>query len=68
MAEMETGGKERIRLGQTGYEELLAWMRRQGRPVTLHQLATRYLEILKELAQVDGTEPRQTKARSRRKR
>ena len=38
-----------IRIGETGLEELIQWLRHTGQPQTLEVLTERYLEILQSL-------------------
>ena len=38
-----------IRIGETGVDELIQWLRQTGQPQTLEALAERYLLILKSL-------------------
>ena len=36
-----------IRLGETGFEELLSWLRQSGRPQTLDSLTYQYVTLLR---------------------
>ncbi len=38
---------DKIRLGETGFEELLRWLREAGRPQTLEELTYQYITILR---------------------
>jgi hypothetical protein len=38
-----------VRIGETGLEQLIQWVRQTGRPQTLEALTEQYLSILKEL-------------------
>jgi hypothetical protein len=38
-----------VRIGETGLEQLIQWLRQTGRPQTLEALTEQYLVILKEL-------------------
>jgi hypothetical protein len=38
-----------VRVGETGLEHLIQWLRQTGRPQTLEALTEQYLVILKEL-------------------
>jgi len=38
-----------VRIGETGLEQLIQWLRQTGRPQTLESLTEQYLVILKEL-------------------
>lgn len=38
---------DKIRLGETGFEELLRWLRNSGRPQTLETLTYQYVAILR---------------------
>jgi hypothetical protein len=37
-----------IRLGETGFEELLSWLRQSGRPQTLDSLTYQYVTLLRD--------------------
>lgn len=37
-----------VRIGETGLEQLIQWLRQTGRPQTLESLTEQYLVILKE--------------------
>ena len=37
-----------IRLGETGFEELLTWLRQSGRPQTLDALTYQYVTFLRD--------------------
>jgi hypothetical protein len=39
---------DRIRLGETALEDLIDWLRRNGRPQTLDALAYQYVAMLRE--------------------
>jgi hypothetical protein len=41
-----------IRIGETGVEELMQWLRQSGQPQTLEALTERYLAILQSLVGV----------------
>ncbi len=41
-----------IRIGETGLEELIQWVRQSGQPQTLEALTERYLQILRGLVGV----------------
>jgi hypothetical protein len=38
-----------VRIGETGLEQLIQWLRQNGKPQTLDALTERYVAILKEL-------------------
>ncbi len=38
-----------IRIGETGLDELIQWLRQTGQPQTLEALTERYVEILRRL-------------------
>jgi hypothetical protein len=38
-----------IRIGETGLDELIQWLRQTGQPQTLEVLTERYVEILQRL-------------------
>lgn len=38
-----------IRVGETGLERLIQWLRETGQPQTLEALTERYIEILRSL-------------------
>ena len=40
---------KQIRLGETGFEELLSWLRQSGRPQTLDSLTYQYVTFLREM-------------------
>jgi len=40
---------DQIRLGETGLEELLQWLRQSGQPQTLEALAYQYIAILRAM-------------------
>lgn len=40
---------DEIRLGETGFEELLRWLREQGQPQSLENLTYQYLLILRNM-------------------
>jgi hypothetical protein len=40
---------DKIRLGETGFEELLRWMRAEGQPHSLDTLTYQYVTILRKL-------------------
>lgn len=42
-----------IRLGETGFEELLSWLRQAGRPQHLDSLTYQYVTILRDLVLQD---------------
>ena len=42
-----------VRVGETGLEQLIQWLRQTGRPQTLEAMTERYLEILRELVGVE---------------
>ncbi len=42
-----------VRIGETGLEQLIQWLRQTGKPQSLEALTQRYLEILKELVGVE---------------
>jgi hypothetical protein len=39
---------DKIRLGETGFEELLDWLRQGGQPQTLDALTLQYVVILRD--------------------
>jgi len=41
-----------IRIGETGIEELMQWLRQSGQPQTLEALTERYIAILQNLVGV----------------
>ncbi len=41
-----------MRIGETGLEELMQWLRQSGQPQTLEALTERYLAILQSLVGV----------------
>lgn len=45
---------DRIRLGETGFEELLEWLRGTHRPQTLEALTYQYLTILRDMVLEEG--------------
>ncbi len=42
-----------VRIGETGLEQLIQWLRQSGRPQSLEALTQQYLVILKELVRVE---------------
>jgi hypothetical protein len=38
-----------IRIGETGLDELIQWLRQTGQPQTVEALTERYLQILRNL-------------------
>ncbi|HEY0604962.1 MAG TPA: hypothetical protein VGD69_26985 [Herpetosiphonaceae bacterium] len=42
-----------VRIGETGLEQLIQWLRQTGKPQSLEALTERYVEILRELVQVE---------------
>lgn len=40
---------DKIRLGETGFEELLDWLRQTQRPQTLEALTFQYINILRDM-------------------
>ena len=42
-----------IRIGETGLDELIQWLRQTGQPQTLEALTERYLQILRGLVRVE---------------
>ncbi len=42
-----------VRIGETGLEQLIQWLRQNGRPQSLEALTQQYLVILKELVRVE---------------
>lgn len=42
-----------VRVGETGLEQLIQWLRQTGRPQTLEAMTERYLQILRELVGVE---------------
>ncbi len=38
-----------VRIGETGLERLIQWLRQSGKPQSLEALTERYVEILREL-------------------
>jgi hypothetical protein len=42
-----------IRIGETGVDELIQWLRQTGQPQPLETLTERYLEILKRALGVE---------------
>lgn len=42
-----------VRIGETGLEQLIQWLRQTGRPQTLEALTERYLMILRDLVGVE---------------
>lgn len=42
-----------IRIGETGVDELIQWLRHTGQPQTLEALAERYVAILRRLVGVE---------------
>lgn len=39
---------DKIRLGETGFEDLLLWLRRSGEPQNLESLTYQYIAILRD--------------------
>ena len=39
---------DKVRLGETAFEELLDWLRRSGRPQTLDALTYQYVTLLRD--------------------
>ena len=44
---------QNIRIGETGLEQLVQWLRQTGQPQTLQALTERYVAILKSLIGVE---------------
>ena len=44
---------QNIRIGETGLEQLIQWLRQTGQPQTLEALTERYVAILKSLIGVE---------------
>ncbi len=44
---------QNIRIGETGLEQLIQWLRQTGQPQTLEALTERYVVILKSLVGVE---------------
>jgi hypothetical protein len=42
-----------VRIGETGLEQLIQWLRQTGKPQSLETLTERYVAILRELVQVE---------------
>ena len=42
-----------VRIGETGLEQLIQWLRQNGRPQSLEALTVQYIAILKELVRVE---------------
>jgi hypothetical protein len=42
-----------VRIGETGLEQLIQWLRQNGKPQSLEALTEQYLKILKELVHVE---------------
>lgn len=42
-----------VRVGETGLEQLIQWLRQTGKPQSLEALTERYVAILRELVQVE---------------
>ena len=42
-----------VRIGETGLEQLIQWLRHGGKPQSLESLTEQYLKILKELVRVE---------------
>ncbi len=42
-----------IRIGETGLEDLIQWLRHTGQPQTLETLTERYIMILRGLVRVE---------------
>ena len=42
-----------VRIGETGLEQLIQWLRHSGRPQSLEALTEQYVTILKELVRVE---------------
>lgn len=42
-----------VRIGDTGLEQLMQWLRQTGKPQTLEALTERYLQIVRELVGVE---------------
>lgn len=42
-----------VRIGETGLEQLIQWLRQNGKPQSLEVLTEQYLKILKELVHVE---------------
>lgn len=42
-----------VRVGETGLEQLIQWLRQTGRPQTLESMTERYLAILRDLVGVE---------------
>ncbi len=42
-----------IRIGETGLDELIQWLRQTGQPQTLEALTERYLQILRGFVRVE---------------
>ncbi|HEY1015244.1 MAG TPA: hypothetical protein VGE07_21240 [Herpetosiphonaceae bacterium] len=38
-----------VRVGETGFERLIQWLRSTGQPQTLEAITARYIEILRAL-------------------
>ena len=47
---------DKIRLGETGFEDLLNWLRQSGRPQSLDALTYQYIAILRQMVLGDGTD------------
>jgi len=42
-----------VRIGETGLDQLIQWLRQTGKPQSLEALTERYVQILKELIGVE---------------
>ena len=42
-----------VRIGETGLEQLIQWLRQNGRPQSLEALTEQYIMILKELVRAE---------------
>jgi hypothetical protein len=42
-----------VRIGETGLEQLIQWLRQTGKPQSLDALTERYIAILRELVGVE---------------
>jgi hypothetical protein len=42
-----------VRIGETGLEQLIQWLRQTGRPQSLDALTEQYVAILKRLVQAE---------------
>ncbi len=42
-----------IRIGETGLQELIQWLRQTGQPQTLESLTERYVAILRNLVRAE---------------